>query len=123
MRCLNCHKEFIVKRNFRELFLRQNYKVCDDCLLNNKFNINYETIPLDNHVLKILTLYYERRINEPAFIDQLDGIYNGLTKNENTIYYKSSHFVLDNSVYEDLSMASLQFDKDIMIICLTSKIF
>lgn len=123
MVCLNCQKEFIVKRGFNILFKPQDYKVCDKCLEENNFNFNYDLIPLDNHVLKILTIYYEKMIKVSAFIDQLDGIYYGLRKNDYTIYYKIKHFILDEKEYVRLNQIAKEFDKDIMVICLTSVVF
>ena len=97
MKCLVCDKEFNEKRFLSDLFRTKKYYVCLNCLKNNPIDIQFNIVPLDNHMLEIVSLFpKDRHINYDGYIDEYSKVYQKLLetkKNEQVIMCDS--FILN----------------------------
>lgn len=124
MKCLICKKEFTVIRRLITLFSTKRYLICDNCLKNNPFELEFNVIPLDNHTLEIISLFKkEKYINYHAFIEEESKIYEKLiqTKNRHQFIFYDSFTLNEKSLYE-FNAISNNLDKDILIITSIYKI-
>ena len=118
MKCLVCDKEFNEKRFLSDLFRTKKYYVCLNCLKNNPIDIQFNIVPLDNHMLEIVSLFpKDRHINYDGYIDEYSKVYQKLLetkKNEQVIMCDS--FILNEKNLTEYNYISRALDKDIVIL-------
>ena len=96
MKCLNCGKEFGIERSIFNLFDTKDYYICDKCLKEHPIEINYQTIPIKNHTLDIISLLKKNDyVNIKAYLDLYNSIYDEMkTKYPNKLIVKYHFFDL-----------------------------
>ena len=116
MHCLNCGKEFIEKKNLKNLFKDEEYCICSRCLERNPFKIEESIIPLErNRRLRILSLFPKtRRIVPKAFQNEYDHIAEVIAK-DGEILLKYESFILSRKTISELEEKYSQ--NDILILC------
>lgn len=118
MKCLVCENEFNEKRFLSDLFRTKKYYVCINCLRKYSIDLQFTNIPLDNHVLEIVSLFSkDYRINYEGFMNEYNSIYQKLLEtrqNEQLIMCNS--FYLNEETIEKYNGISRVLDKDIVVL-------
>ena len=117
MKCLNCGKEFIVKRTLKTLFVLKNEVVCDECLKKYKLKMGFSSIPLNKHVLEVISLFDTIKFKYQIYEELLDSLYKKAKKNYKDYYVLKEDILKLTEGYlselEDLAKAK---NKNIMIL-------
>ena len=118
LKCLVCGKEFNEKRYLTDLFRTKKYYICMKCIKEHPIELNYNNIPLDSHMLEIISLFKkEEYINYDGYFYEYSSIYQKLLeikKEEQLIMCDS--FVLNEETIEKYNYISKTLDKDIVIL-------
>ena len=118
MKCLVCNNYFNERRSVISLFDTKKYYICSNCLKKHPFEVEFNTIPLDNHTLEIISLFKKnKRINYEGFITEFSLIYENLKsihKNSIIIFY--DFFYLKTGLIREFNYISTMFDKDILLL-------
>ena len=62
MKCLVCNNYFNERRSILTLFDTKKYFICTNCLKRYPIEIEFNTIPLDNHVIEIVSLFKKNKM-------------------------------------------------------------
>lgn len=118
MKCLICNKSFNVKRKLSTLLKKEMVFVCDTCYKRYPINLNYQIIPIDNHLVHIYTLFdFKIYFKGDPFIIEYSKIFDFLNskhKNELILLYKD--LILSDKEFNNLEIISKALDKDIIIL-------
>jgi len=118
MRCLACKKLFRVKTTWQNLFMQNNYYLCDECIIKYKAHFTYVTIPFKKliHVFSVFDTLYD--VNPVAFILERKVLFETIIKRYNPnkvifLYYDSLEDVKKDE--ENIDILAL-FNKEIIIL-------
>ena len=118
MLCLVCGKYFNEKRLLKDLFRTKEFHVCPNCFKQNPINVKFNSIPLDNHMLEIVSLFDDD--NNKSFIgftEEYSSIYEkvvSLKEKQQVIMCDS--FTLEEEILREYNHISNELDKDIVIV-------
>ena len=124
MVCRNCGSLFLKRRSIKDLFSLKEDTICPGCYKKYQFNINYEVIPLDNHLLEIITLYPKQiYINFACFEDlakELLGYLKKISKNKHIEYVRILR--IDDEIIEYYECLARKKNKNILILTFYTQI-
>ena len=118
MRCLVCQNEFNEKRYLSDFFRTKKYYICTKCLKEHPIEINFNNIPLDDHMLEIVSMFEkEEYINYDAYIHEYSSIYEKLlqTRKKEQLLMCDNFMINDENI-ENINYISKTLDKDIVIL-------
>ena len=117
MRCLACKNLFRVKTTWQNLFMQNNYYLCDECQIKYKAQFTYVAIPFKKliHVFSVFDKIYE--VNPVSFILERKVLFEFISKKYNLnkvtfLYFDSFKELLENE--KKIDILSL-FNNDIIV--------
>ena len=118
MKCMICDQIFNEPRMLKDLFRTKQFHVCLNCLKNYPIKINFSHIPLENHMLEVVTLFEnDKNINYDAFLEQYSLIYKKIREiNSNKIIIFLNKLYLTDEFIEEYDHLSRLIDKEIVVL-------
>lgn len=116
MICRLCQNDFNIKRTILNLFDTKEYFICPKCLEAHPFKLEFNVIPLDNHLLEIVSLFKRLPPASTPFIREESSIYCKLiqAKKEHQIIFCDTLYLNEQNLGEYNAIAA-NLDKDILI--------
>ena len=118
MKCMVCGNDFNEKRGLADLFRTQKYRICMKCLKEHPIDLTYSNIPLDNHMLEIVSLFKkDEHINYEGYSYEYSSIYEKLLETrKNGQLIMCDSFYLNEENLSEYNYISRVLDKDIIIL-------
>ena len=118
MLCRICNEIFNERRRLIDLFRTKEFYVCGKCLKKYPFEIEYNLIPLDSHMLEIISLFKkDKMINYDAFVLEYSEIYKKILEiNENKFIIFVNKVFISEELLNDYSHLSTLLDTDIVLL-------
>lgn len=116
--CLVCKEEFNEPRFLKDLFRTKKYHICNKCMVKYPFKIEHHIIPLENHNLKITSLFESNRsFNFEGYVYEFGTIYYWmLENNKNSIILFYDFFNITKEKLREFEYISTLLDKDIIVL-------
>lgn len=118
MKCLVCGNEFNEKRYLSDLFRTKKFYICLKCMKENPIELNFDNIPLDDHMLEIVSLFKkDYHINYDGYMCEYNSIYEKLLETRKSeLLIMSDSFTLSEENIEKYNYISKTLDKDIIVL-------